>query len=168
MNPIDRDVAKILSDCPLKNLTPQEEQSIHVAIEKRADEIQHVLNVWENQRSRNVEKGNSGRHQMFSHGQQVDLLEVYCEPNSQLAQQVNARGGRATRFSMTDGDLSTPHGVQKLWTWVLMYEPRHIWVAPECRLWGMFSRYNMGRGPFLFKKIQGERKKGKMSSSIVQ
>ena len=29
--------------------------------------------------------------------------------------------------------------------WVHMYEPRNIWVAPECKFWGSFSRFNMGR-----------------------
>ena len=87
----------------------------------------------------------------------VDLLEIYCEPNSQITQQVNRAGGRALRFSPEDGDLHTEAGVNKLWTWIHMYEPRHIWVAPECRLWGSFARFNMGRSETTRLKILRER-----------
>ena len=75
----------------------------------------------------------------------VDLLEVYCESNSQITQQIQRFGGRAMRFTKLDGDLNTEEGINKLWTWILLYEPRHVWVAPECKLWGAFSRFNMGR-----------------------
>ena len=69
----------------------------------------------------------------------VDLLEVYCEPNSQLTQQVTKLGGCALRFTIQDGDLRTSEGINKLWMWVHMYEPRNIWVAPECKFWGSFQ-----------------------------
>ena len=75
----------------------------------------------------------------------VDLLEVYCESTSQLTTQVNRLGGCALRSTVRDGDLRTPEGINKLWTWVHMYEPRNIWVAPECKFWGSFSRFNLGR-----------------------
>ena len=68
MNPIDQEVAKILSDCPLKSLTPQEEQNIHVAIQRRADEIQQVLNVWESGRQRNRGKKTMGEQMSTSCG----------------------------------------------------------------------------------------------------
>ena len=75
----------------------------------------------------------------------VDLLEIYCESNSQLTNQVNRFGGCAIRFTVQDGDLRTSEGINKLWTWVHLYEPKNIWVAPECKFWGSFSRFNMGR-----------------------
>ena len=148
----------ILSDQPLKCLSSQEEQTILMSLEMKSREIQDGLEVlpmicgqnWDGQKGKL-------RSKFGSQNQQVDLLEIYCEPNSQLVQQVNSKGGRAIRFSRTDGDLSTKEGVQRLWTWIHMYEPRHIWVAPECRLWGRFSRFNMGRCPKMFDKIQKER-----------
>ena len=73
-----------------------------------------------------------------------------------MVQQVNAKGGHAIQFTRLGGDLSTKEGVQNLWTWVMMYEPNHIWVAPECRLWGRFSRYK-GRGHTLFDRVSKER-----------
>ena len=89
----------------------------------------------------------------------LDLLEVYCGPESQLTHQVNRLGGRAMRFTKGHGDLSTKEGIEKLWTWVEMYEPNHIWVAPECRLWGSFAKYNMGRSPTIQESILYQRKR---------
>ena len=61
------------------------------------------------------------------------------------------------RFTYNDGDLGTLEGVQKLWLWIYMYEPRHIWLAPECRLWGKFSNLNMSKSHELCSKIVRER-----------
>ena len=97
-------------------------------------------------------------HQKSYDSRPVDLLEVYCGPESQLTHQVNCLGGRAIRFTKRDGDLSTKEGVNKLWTWVEMYEPANIWVAPECRLWGSFSRFNMGRSLKMQYSILEQRK----------
>ena len=52
----------------------------------------------------------------------VFLLEVYCFEGSQLTSQMSRFGG-ATRFTKRDGDLSTPEGIDKLMTWVKLYEP---------------------------------------------
>ena len=90
-------------------------------------------------------------------GKRVDLLEIYCETSSQLTHVCNQKGGRAIRFTKDDGDLSTQMGQQKLWTWIELYEPRHIWVAPECRLWGNWARFNMGRSMESFEHINSER-----------
>jgi hypothetical protein len=64
---------------------------------------------------------------------QIDLLEVYCEPNSQLSKQIQHMGGKSLRFTKDDGDLSTPEGQQKLWGWIYLFEPRNVCVAPEYR-----------------------------------
>ena len=75
----------------------------------------------------------------------VDLLEIFCFPQSQMTTQMNKMGGKGLRFTLEDGDLSTVEGVNKLWTWIYMYEPLHIWTAPDCKGWGGFSRLNMTR-----------------------
>ena len=87
----------------------------------------------------------------------IDLLEIYCEPNSQLSHQVTRLGGIAVRFTKTHGDLTTKEGQNQLWTWIHMYEPRHVWVAPECRLWGNFARFNMGRSLHTYDRIHNQR-----------
>ena len=48
-------------------------------------------------------------------------------------------------------------GRERLWSWVQHYEPEHIWVAPECRFWGNYSRYNMGLGTKSCARILEER-----------
>ena len=87
----------------------------------------------------------------------LDILEVYCEEGSQITQQVLRHGGRAMRFTPDDGDLSTEEGIQKLWLWIYMYEPRHVWLAPECRLYRKFANLNMSKGMKSFEKITQER-----------
>ena len=84
----------------------------------------------------------------------LDLLEIYCEPNSKLTEQVKQLGGTALRFSRLQGDLSTQEGIQKLWCWINLFEPRHIWMAPDCRYWGAFSRFNSQRSLGMETKIQ--------------
>ena len=153
----DAEVAYIMNDQSMPMLTPNEEQMIHEAIQTCCNNIEDGLSVLPT--TSLFAQGdirNSGRQHKF-HGPTVDLMEIYCEPNSQLVHQVNSRGGRAIRFTKEDGDLQTTEGVQKLWTWIHMYEPKHIWVAPECRLWGMFSRFNMGRSETALKRILRER-----------
>lgn len=70
----------------------------------------------------------------------VDLLEAYCDEESQLTKHVIQRGGRAVRFTKRDGDVSAPEGQEILWAWIHLLEPKNVWVAPECRHWGNFSR----------------------------
>jgi len=66
----------------------------------------------------------------------VFLLEVYANPNSPLTEAVQQMGHRALRFTKQDGDLSTFSGRHKLWSWIEMYQPEHVWLAPECGPWG--------------------------------
>ena len=47
-----------------------------------------------------------------------DLLEIYCDEESELTKVRNMKGGRALRFTKEDGDLTTSSGQQKLWTWI--------------------------------------------------
>ena len=89
----------------------------------------------------------------------VDVLEVYCEPLSQITHQARALGLRAERFTREDGDLSTTVGQKCLLEMVDQLRPREIWVAPECRYWGNFSRLNSSRSPELAAKIADGRDK---------
>ena len=127
---------------------------IHESISNKMTEIQGGLSNLRKKHTiltpKNPQKSNSH--------QNIDLLEVYCGPESQLTHQINRLGGRAIRFTKGDGDLSTKEGIGKLWTWIEMYEPNHIWVAPECRLWGSFAKYNMGRSPTIQESILRQRK----------
>ena len=66
----------------------------------------------------------------------LNLLEIYCEPDSQLVRVAHQYGLTAKRFTIHDGDLSTPEGQAKLWKIVEDEQPDHIWTSPECRYWG--------------------------------
>ncbi|CAL1146064.1 unnamed protein product [Cladocopium goreaui] len=74
-----------------------------------------------------------------------DLLEIYCEEHSQITEQACKLGLKARRFTFSDGDLSTPEGQAALWKVLEEERPREVWMAPECKYWGNFSRRNMGR-----------------------
>ena len=57
-----------------------------------------------------------------------------------------------------DGDLRTPEGQERLWQIIETQRPRHIWAAPDCKLWGNFARRNMGRSKQLRTRIMDGRK----------
>ena len=83
----------------------------------------------------------------------LDLLEIYCDENSQLTEQAQRLGLKAKRFTFQDGDLSTSAGRTALWKVILEEKPKEIWVAPDCKYWGDFSRRNMGRSISTASKI---------------
>ena len=73
---------------------------------------------------------------------QIDLLEVYAYPNSQLTQIAQQSGLRAERFGSEDGNLSTFEGQCKLLTIIILKRPKHIWLSPDCLPWCAWSRFN--------------------------
>ena len=102
-----------------------------MTIEKELEKLKSVWNVNNSNGSKSAWK--------------LDLLEIYCERDSQLTEQAQRLGLKARRFTFQDGDLSTSEGRAKLWKVILEEKPREIWVAPDCKYWGNFSRRNMGR-----------------------
>eukprot|EP00435_Cladocopium_sp_Y103_P017364 s1359_g4.t1 len=89
----------------------------------------------------------------------LDLLEIYCEKESTLTTVMNQLGLKAKRFTREDGDLSTAEGREKLWRMIDQEQPLNIWVAPECKFWGNFSRWNSGRNPATAATIQAGRER---------
>ena len=90
-------------------------------------------------------------------GRQLDLLEVYAYEDSQLTQRVQKLGGTARRFTISDGDLSTPEGQRKLWDILQQEQPRHVWMAPECRHWCSWSRLNAARSAACHERLKQQR-----------
>ena len=84
----------------------------------------------------------------------LDLLEVYCEKDSKLTEIALKMGLKAKRFTREDGDLSTPAGRAKLMKILEEEQPRDVWMSPECKYWGNFSRWNSGRSPATAAKIE--------------
>ena len=158
-------MCQIQSDDPLPLLTADQEKLIHQELAMKISEIEQGLSTlprngldkgvvpWWKTQSKMVRNSREARSQ----SRPLDLLEVYCSPNSQITQWVNKHGGHARRFSFQDGDLNTREGVQKLWLWIYIYEPRHIWLSPECRLWGKFANLNMFKSQQLHDRIVYER-----------
>ena len=91
----------------------------------------------------------------------IDLLEVYAQPNSRLAEETMKHGGLARRFTREHGDLSTFHGQLELLRMVCKHRPKHIWVAPECAPWCSWNRFNAGRSLRSFKNIQSMQEQSK-------
>ena len=162
-NPVDEEIDQavdyINSKAELSRLSADQEKLIHQEMALKIAEVEDGLSklpkrnaLLKNQP--NLVSPNNSRH---SHSRPLDLLEVYCGPNSQITHHIIKRGGRAMRFTCDDGDLGTVEGVQKLWLWIYLYEPRHIWLAPECRLWGKFSNLNMSKSLELHDKIVRQR-----------
>ena len=160
---IEATVQFIQSDEPILSMSVDQEGEIHQAIQEHIMEVEGGLSKLPTQFVANGLRGYSSNMvtQSKSNSQPsrpLDILEVYCEEDSQITQQVRRHGGRAMRFTRSDGDLNTEEGIQKLWLWIYMYEPRHVWLAPECRLYGKFANLNMSKGMKVFEKITQERR----------
>ena len=67
-------------------------------------------------------------------GMRPILMEVACEPNSQLTSAVQQRTGdaqSATRCSLwNSGDLSSKEGLQFVLQRLRLERPQHVWIAP--------------------------------------
>ena len=87
---------------------------------------------------------------------QLDVLEVYAYPNSQLTEVAQACGLRAKRFTLEDGDLRTSEGRANLLFMIMLYRPKHVWMSPECGPWSPWNRFNASRSLECFQKIQEE------------
>ena len=72
----------------------------------------------------------------------IDLLEVFCHPDSMLSAQVLQVGGSAKRHGLNQGDLMTSEGRRTLFTSLLRDRPNHVWVSPICGPWGKWSNFN--------------------------
>ena len=83
----------------------------------------------------------------------LDVLEIYAYPNSQLTSVAQSSGLHAERFTFEDGDLSTVAGRVKLLTTVLLKQPRHVWLAPDCGPWSPWSRFNALRSVQGFHRV---------------
>ena len=93
---------------------------------------------------------------------QLDLLEVYAYPDSRLTEAVRECGGRAQRFTRQDGDLSTVAGQRALYELIQRTQPRSIWMAPDCRLWGSWSSFNGSRSTRAHLRLQTDREQDRV------
>ena len=83
----------------------------------------------------------------------IDLLEVYCSPDSALTQAADKSGLVASRFGLRQGDLSTFAGRCALYDQLWRKRPKHIWVSPKCGPWCSWSRLNLMKSQELAQPI---------------
>lgn len=91
----------------------------------------------------------------------IDLLEVYASPHSRLVEAVRQRGGKAERFTIEHGDLSTESGRRELLRTIDRLKPRHLWMAPECLPWCAWNRFNQYRSRQGFVRVQNLQEESK-------
>ena len=87
----------------------------------------------------------------------LDVLEVYCNPGSQLTSVALAAGLRAQRWTREDGDLATEAGRAGLRRFLDREQPREIWVSPECKTWSSWSRLNESRSIASYDRMEHRR-----------
>ena len=91
-------------------------------------------------------------------GSPIDVVEVFCSPESTLTEQVNHLGGKAIRFGLNQGNLQSAEGRNKLFGIVCRHRPKHVWVSPTCKPWSKWSFLNSQKSLELWDRIQAERR----------
>eukprot|EP00435_Cladocopium_sp_Y103_P042518 s19_g11.t1 len=87
----------------------------------------------------------------------MQVLEIFCGPSSELTRQVNKLGFRAERHGMSEGDLATKIGRQKLFQTILECRPQHLWYSPTCGPWCAWSVLNESHSEASFARVQAQR-----------
>ena len=59
----------------------------------------------------------------------MDLLEVFCEPTSQLTTSAKGAGLKAERWTKEDFDLSQPAGRQAAMKRLRELRPKRLWLS---------------------------------------
>ena len=64
---------------------------------------------------------------------QWDVMELCCDPNSLLTEEVIKKGGRAGPAGLHNGcDLTKPEGIERTLELLRQHRPRWIWVSFPC------------------------------------
>ena len=59
----------------------------------------------------------------------MDLIEVFCEPTSQLTTSAQGAGLKAERWTKEDFDLSQPAGCQAAMKRLRELRPKRLWLS---------------------------------------
>ena len=109
------------------------------------------------------------QHHQHNREPRLDLLEVFCGPQSQLTSQAQKLGYRAERFGMLQGDLQTLQGRDSLFHLLVERKPKQVWFSPTCGPWSGFSCLNGSRSLESWDALQQDRMKhlGQLALGIV-
>ena len=141
---------RAVSSCPAENaflsdLTDFEWDFDHLCFAQHKDTFMRKCQQWCQLMSRELEQvSNEISNCNHSHSK-TDLLEVMCGSQSELTKQCQLLGGRASRFGLSEGDLSKTDGRRKLFRELLVKNPTHLWFSPKCSPWCKFSNLNMSK-----------------------
>lgn len=103
-------------DKTMISLCPQLRQQFQRSAEHRCEEIDAAL------------------HECLGQGHAtVDVMEVCCEPDSMLIQEVERQGGVGLRLGLFNGyDLMTREGTQRALEAIRKYRPKVMWISMPC------------------------------------
>ena len=90
-------------------------------------------------------------------GSQLQVLEVFCGPQSELTHQAKNLGYRAERFGFQQGDLSTIEGREKLFHLIVQRQPQNLWFSPTCGPWSAWNNLNAAKSVSSFDSIHRQR-----------
>ena len=62
----------------------------------------------------------------------MDLIEVFCSPNSRLTQTAQDAKLKAERWTMEEFDLSLDADLEKAKARLRKLRPKRLWLSPEC------------------------------------
>ena len=117
-------------DTSLNQFFNQELSNLVEKIEHQLDELaQHSADIRTRHSAPPIHNSKEG----------LDILEIYCYPDSQLTRVATQMGLKVQRFTIQDGDLRTPEGQAALWNIIETRQPKNIWgiwASPDCKFWG--------------------------------
>ena len=94
----------------------------------------------------------------------MDLVEVFCSPNSQLTTSAQGAGLKAERWTKEDFDLSKPSGCQAAMQRLRELKPKRLWLSPECGPYSVMQNANQ-RTP---EQVESLRKKRELAFRMWQ
>ena len=131
LNPLELAMIAGEIDEPESTRANPEYEHVRKLIQKISKELENTMNKVGHSHLKNIKS--------------IDLLEVFCDKQSQLSQQVLNMDGQAIRHSLEHGDLMTELGRQNLFVKLISRKPKHVWFAPTCGPWSSWSALNASR-----------------------
>ncbi len=90
---------------------------------------------------------------------ELDLVEIFCAPNSMMTRIAAQSGLIAARWTKDDVDLETEEGYQQAKEWLCESRPKRLWLSPECGPFSIMQNINQ-RTPEQRARLYEKRKKG--------
>ena len=72
----------------------------------------------------------------------MDLIEVFCSPNSRLTQTAQDAKLKAERWTIEELDLSRTDHLEQAKTRLSKLRPKRLWLSPECGPYSVMQHAN--------------------------